>query len=170
MIFSQQYCNTLHAGVRDFSAIWSLRWRWGWIPKYFSSLSRFLSSVQKMLLRFIHILFFHEAGIADKIVFFFQNCSYELLVFSYLFCRVKSMVWSIWKKVTLPAGALQGRTEDELLQLFLLTLKYAFGHHLRRILIMLCGHMRSNKRYWLKSQEEKTSQFWQGAMAQWTDC
>lgn len=25
--FFQQYCNTLHAGVIDFSAIWSLKWR-----------------------------------------------------------------------------------------------------------------------------------------------
>ncbi|XP_021409996.2 small integral membrane protein 20 isoform X1 [Lonchura striata] len=72
----------------------------------------------------------------------------------YSACRVKSVVRSIWKKVT--GSWMNCKTEDGRLQLLLLSLKCVFRCHWSRILNMLCGHLRSNKGYWLESQEIKT--------------
>lgn len=93
-------------GVIDFSIIWSLRSRWGCLSKYFCRLKQ-SCEFSAEIVRFFHC-FVHKAGVADQFFFvcFLQQSSYELLVFSYLICRVKSVVWSIWKKVMLPAGCI----------------------------------------------------------------
>lgn len=75
--------------------------------KYFCKLKQ-SSEFGAGVVRFFHC-FLHKAGVADQFWFFYfflQQSSYELLVFSYLICRVKSVVWSIWKKVMLAAGCI----------------------------------------------------------------
>lgn len=80
--------------------------RWSFL-NIFANLNRVLSSMQELLGSFIVLYTRLEwQNNFGFLIFFLQRSSYELLVFSYLICRVKSVVWSIWKKVMLAAGCI----------------------------------------------------------------
>lgn len=67
--------------------------RWSFL-NIFANLNRVLSSMQELLGSFI-VLYTRlewQNNFGFLIFFFLQRSSYELLVFSYLICRVKSVV------------------------------------------------------------------------------